>query len=366
MQLKLVSIVLSSLVASSISIASENQGPFLSKSNPNPQATSAYWTPDRMRDAEPLDLPQVDPDALKEISTEELQRRQHESTPIIHPGSPPSLSIPLDTQPLFKPVTRTVTKPLDAGTLKEQFSSQQLVPLSADQSYPYTTVGKLFFTTSTGNKTCSASVIGNRLITTAAHCINDGKGNSYRNWMFVPAYRDGTAPLRRWSWYGYMVPSDWSRGGGAVPSQWDWALMIVSNQQINHTDVSLGSLTGTLGFKTLSGIPNHSHLLGYSGNLDSGEKMHQVTAQSALAVEPNNVECGSDMSFGAGGGPWIQNFGPASTGQSGGTNPGRNLLIGITSYGYNNTKSLGNGSVILDSNFSAYYNALCRAFPDVC
>ena len=139
-------IVLSSLIASSISIASENQGSILLKNNPNPQATSVYWTPDRMRNAQPFDLPQVDPAALRKISIEELQQRQHGLTPIIHLGTPPSLSIPPDTHQLFKPAAHMITKPLDAGTLEEQFSSQQLVPLSADQSYPYTTVGKLFFT----------------------------------------------------------------------------------------------------------------------------------------------------------------------------------------------------------------------------
>jgi hypothetical protein len=87
--------------------------------------------------------------------------------------------------------------------------------------------------------------------------------------------------------------------------------------------------------------------------------MHQVTAQSALAVAPNNAEYGSDMASGVGGGPWIQNFGVLSVGQTGGTNPGHNYVVGVTSYGYVGTTYLANGSSILDANFSQIYKYMC-------
>ena len=135
---------------------------------------------------------------------------------------------------------------------------------------------------------------------------------------------------------------------------------------MNGVVVKIADLVGKLGYKTLSTIPNHAHLLGYPGNLDNGNRMHQVTAESAVAVDPNNAEYGSDMSTGAGGGPWIQNFGPASVGQTGGTNSARNLLIGVTSYGFNNTTSLGNGSPILDSGFTSVYNYVCGQVAGNC
>lgn len=357
-----ITIALSSFISSSVVMAGADPQQMILKVNSDPQATIAYWTPERMNQATSMDLPQSNSYAVRKISTEELLQKQKGLKSETHLGAPPSIQVAPDTHQLFKPIAPKLANNLDAGTLNEQFSSQQLLPLSADLSYPYTTVGKLFFTTPTGNKTCSAAVIAKRVIVTAAHCMHNGNGSSsgwYSNWMFAPAYRDGTTPYQMWAFNGGGVFSSWVNGGGTVPSQWDVAVITLADQSVNGTVTNIGSVVGVLGYKTLSTIPNHAHLLGYPGNLDGGQKMHQVTAQSAVAVAPNNAEYGSDMSIGAGGGPWIQNFGPASAGQTGGTNAGRNLLIGVTSYGFNDTTSLGNGSVILDANFTTLYNFAC-------
>ncbi len=329
----------------------------------NPAAVAAYWTAERMRDATPMDLPQANPQHVVKLSTKELMEKWGDSKPQIIEAAPPTVDIQPLNHFLFKPRVPAAGKsPQDAGSLGEQFSSSQLIPQTADQVFPYRTVGKLFFTTPSGNKTCSASVIANRLVLTAGHCVHSGNGSAsgyYSNWTFVPAYHNGTAPYSTWTVSAFVASAPWYSGGGTVPNASDLAILEIKDQAINGVVRHISSVIGKLGLHTLATIPNHAHMLGYPGNLDSGQLMHQVIAQSAMAVAPNNVEYGSDMSTGAGGGPWVQNFGVASAGETGGTNTARNFVIGVTSYGYNNTTTLANGSSILDTNFLSIYNSMC-------
>jgi V8-like Glu-specific endopeptidase len=367
MYLKSWTLVIGSLICTHAAMAS-NKPPVMLKSNTDPQAIINYWTPERMQEATPMDLPIVNQNPAMQVPVDEIMQKYKGQTPQIRYGAPPTIHVTPDTRQVIKQAVfenQNGIQPNDAGTLKEQFSSQQLVPLSADLTYPYRTVGKLYVTTPSGNKTCSAVVIANRVVATAAHCMHSGKG-WYSNWMFVPAYRDGTMPFKQWTFKSGAIQSQWIDSGGAIPNAYDYACIAFNDQTINGTTAKLADVVGKIGVQTLSTIPNHAHILGYPGNLDKGEKMHQVTAQSAVAVSPNNAEYGSDMSTGAGGGPWIQNFGPASTGQTGGTNPARNMLIGITSYGFNDTYSFGNGSVILDNDFLDLFNFVCNQAAGNC
>lgn len=325
-------------------------------------ATTAFWTPERMRDAEPMDLPRVDHNSVKKISINDL-KKQFEDGPIGRDGSPPSINLIPNTQQYFQPKIDDTVSTFDVGTLNEQFTSAQLTPTTAVTAYPYRSVGKLFFTTPTGNKTCSASLIAPRVVLTAGHCVHNGNASAsgwFSNFMFVPAYNNGVAPFLTWSASYIASTNSWVNGGGIVPNAADWGMLEITDQSVNGTITKVGNVAGWLGWLTLSTIPNHATMLGYPAAFDSGQQMHQVLAQSALAVAPNNAEYGSDMSLGAGGGPWIQNFGLASSGQTGGQNPARTRVVGVTSYGFNDSTSLGNGSSIFDNtNFIGLFNFIC-------
>ncbi len=80
------------------------------------------------------------------------------------------------------------------------------IPHSSYHLYPYSTVGKVFFTDpKTGlNYVCSgASTNSNNksVVDTAGHCVVQGGsgGNWYTNWVFCPQYFNGTSPRGCWA-----------------------------------------------------------------------------------------------------------------------------------------------------------------------
>jgi V8-like Glu-specific endopeptidase len=363
--------MLSATIISSSTIAA-NQ-PLISKSNENISATLSYWTPENMRDAKPMDMPKMDYRLVKELSIEEFRLQQEGSPAVSKEGAPPTVKATPDLHPLFKPVYfksqlnkegGVTTRPENYGSLNAQFSSSRLVPVTADLTYPYSAVGKLFFTIpGSGNYVCSASVIANRIVLTAGHCVHKGSGGTasgyYTNWLFVPAYRSGAAPFQKWTWSHVQTTESWANGNRSVPNSADYGMLEMQDQTINGKPQQIANVTGKLGYATQKLIPNHAHMLGYPCNFDSCQLMHQVTAQSFKASSANNVEYGSDSQGGSSGGPWIQNFGIPSTGQKGGVNPTMNQVIAVTSYGYTNPAFMVQGAANFNDEFTTLINSMC-------
>src|SRR5262249_27597247 len=152
------------------------------------------------------------------------------------------------------------------------------------RSYPYRPVGILLFRDpATGaDGYCSAAAVAPRLVLTAGHCVHRGSGGQngfYTNFMFIPAYRNGTAPFGAADWYGVAVTNTWVNGGGVEPNAADYALVSFRDQVFQGSILRVGDVTGWLGTLTLTLSPNHVHMLGYASNLDQGSRMHQVTAE---------------------------------------------------------------------------------------
>lgn len=348
----------------------------LSKENPtyrsSTNATDNYWTSERLRNAKPMPFPQIDYHRIREEPLSATMKDAIKSDEVVgDDGQPPKINANHEFQQLFVPKENSVFKTsartsgsaFDRGTLEQEFTSSRLIPISADLVYPYRAVGKLFFTIpGEGDYVCSASVLRPRILITAGHCVHKGSGGTagfYTNWKFIPAYRDGIAPLETWNWTFVATTNTWASGGGIVPNAADYAMIEVEDRAFNGTIEKIGNITGYFGYQTSSLIPNHAHLIGYPCNLDSCDKMHQVTAQSARSVSPNNVEYGSDMRGGSSGGPWVQNFGALALGQSGGLNAGINRIIGVTSYGYLSVDPKAEGASNPDNRFISLLNLIC-------
>lgn len=328
------------------------QSPSLQNANSN--ETFYYWDQHHYKNAKPMQLPKVIEENLIPIAI-----KKSNANNIYAPSQEPMMDLPPEKNLLFIPSVLNKIRNFNAGTSKYQFSSTQLIPLTADLNFPYRAVGKLFFTTPSGDKSCTAVVIKKRIILTAAHCLHDGSGSAsgwYKNFIFIPAFRDGVAPYKAWTYSFAKVTNDWFIGKGVVPNAADYGMLEMNDLTINNKVTSIAAVTGYLGYKISSTIPNHTRILGFPCNLDFCQKMHEVDAQSAASVTPNNVEIGSDMNDGAGGSPWIQNFGKASDGQA---NNYLNVIVGVTSYAYDDTTTLVNGSSILDSRFTTLLNDMC-------
>lgn len=291
----------------------------------NASGRSAYWTPDRIRNAKALSV------SVQRNDSRKFRSRSENSSGVLSArnGANPdasSSSLSIELFPAEKSgisvsshTIKKIRPAYDAGSSFFPFSSSRLVPGSANVVYPYTTIGKLYFTIpSKGDYICSAAVLSQRIIITAGHCVHSGtNGNEgfYKNFMFVPAYRNGSAPFGEWMGNYAAVHAEWANGGGSLPNEADIGMIELKDQSVDGVKTRIFHYTGYLGYQTESLDRNHANLVGYANNLDSGEQMHQVAGETGRTVAAKNVEYGSDMREGSDGSPWIQNFGQYGAGQ---------------------------------------------------
>src|SRR5215831_9508895 len=130
-----------------------------------------------------------------------------------------------------------------AGSADLDFTRSRVTPRTAVTANPYKAAGKLFFTEpGVGDFQCSASIIDNRVVVTAAHCLFDPVAKSFfTNWVFIPAY-DGTQsnpvgsqtspqePFGSWDWRSVFVSATWNNTGGALPNNGDFVVIVLQDQ----------------------------------------------------------------------------------------------------------------------------------------
>lgn len=368
------------------------QGPVSKTNNVSALLPNTYWTPARFKAARALDLPLAAAGQRHEsIAPPSTGKPQWSDAglPTIEVNQPAvNLFASLDPRSrsfdlLESPVSAAVEQalqatPTAAGSFGAYYTSSRVFPLftgaaaqySADRAFPYRTVGKLFFSINGDPYLCSASVIQRRIVATAGHCVHSGNlaTGFYSDFVFVPAYRDGTAPFRTWNWRFVTTTYTWATGNDEVPNAADYAMIEFDDQPITTggAAVKLGNVTGWLGWQTSSLLPNHTSKLGYPCNLDSCQKMQNITSNSYQPTEPNNVEYGSDARGGSSGGPWVQNFQLVPVGGGTGIQNASNRVVGITSYGYVSETPKVQGASILDSRWVQLFNTICAAKSGNC
>lgn len=337
--------------------------------------TGEYWTPERLKAARPLPLPR----ALLGAVPAAQPSAQHAGAPVYSEGGAPRAQVQPRERRLFTPGPKPAptpgsapVRPAAAGTLGAYFTSTRVFPIftgeaatySADRVFPYRAVGKLFFTANGEPFTCSAAVIQRRVVVTAGHCVHSGSPNGfYQNFLFVPAYRDGVAPFGAWTWSNLIVAPVWATGGGLVPNAADYAMISFRDQRLDPDGplVRLGDVTGWLGWQTGILFPNHTSKIGYPCNLDDCEKMQNVMSGSLRATASNTVEYGSDAREGSSGGPWVQNLEQVSLGGAGGIDAVPNVVVGVTSYIYNDVVEKAQGASVPDARWLQLWKAMCAS-----
>lgn len=274
-----------------------------------------YWTEERMREAQPIELPSAPTDPRSTRADDEAQPDASAGGPIVE---------------------------LPSGEASAQ--GQQTNPFHPDQnSRPWWNCGKLFFTTNAGNYTGSASFVGNnRILLTAAHCIADSQTQElYRNFLFYRAYdwNGWTQQGQRVTIYCQYIWTNWF---GSDPYPWDYGFM--------KTNEVSGA--GYLGL-ALSAPYQDVTAVGYPSNYGNTMQMYaaagRITSRPPGLVEMN----GNLMGHGCSGGPWIAKVNPNYDPQS-------NIATGLNSFKYNQASDLMYGPLFTQSTLDLYNWVLSR------
>jgi V8-like Glu-specific endopeptidase len=178
------------------------------------------------------------------------------------------------------------------------------------KSFPLSTNGRVFGTTGTGGSyVCSGTAINSdnmSVVWTAAHCVYGTESGS--GWAtklsFVPAYKDGKAPLGEWPMQQTWVPDHWIDHQSL---SYDIAAIVVSPRPNGDR---LVELTGGRGIKWNAARDQHFQSFGYPAAAPfNGRRM--ISCESPYRGEgdadggPAPVSMGCDMTAGSSGGGWI-------------------------------------------------------------
>jgi V8-like Glu-specific endopeptidase len=247
-----------------------------------PAQVRAYWTPQRMRAATPLDLV-------------------------------------LDS----------------AGHLERAAAPSGRATDVSDSSsgFPDRAHGKVFFTLTGGSEpgdyVCSGTVVASNshsLVWTAGHCVEDAEsgGGFASNWMFVPGYRAGDKPFGEWPAKQLETTDGWRT---AANSRVDFGAVTVARDSDGR---GVQDVVGARRIAFGRPRPDSITAFGYPAEptlfepLFDGERLYSCdSAITASDDPPGNgpqtmqIEC--DMSGGSSGGGWVDADGN---------------VVGLTSYGY--------------------------------
>lgn len=338
----------------------------------------AYWTPQRLLSAKPIEL-RVD---LGENGAPVVKESPTAQSPSQRAGgAAPSVRIGNDASRVLVPsglrvessAAEVEANPDATSSFGAYFTTTRVFPNAATLTYPYETAGKLFFQDPrTGdNFVCSGSVLRFRVVVTAGHCVAHGSTTAadqyfYAKFMFVPSEDAGAAPHGTWTWSYVTTTNAWYQNG-SVPNQQDIGMLVIVDQKINGSGpFKIGQVTGYLGYEYCTGTNcnnppianNNITMLGYPCNLDSCERMEQTGAQTFESGGSNTWIYGSAMKGGASGGPWIQDFGVNPAGAPSGL-LGNNRVEAVTSYQPTNTALMYLGASAFDARFNSLLSQAC-------
>jgi hypothetical protein len=273
---------------------------------------AAYWTPDRMANATPLELV---------ASGESKGARQR----------------------------ATATTSTAATSSPVPYSSFELTDTT---SFPNRVHGKVFFTRpGVGNFVCSGTVAdaGNRAtVITAGHCVYDGAWST--NFAFAPGYRNVNGT-------GYAPYGIWAASDEAAPQPWvdSENLKFDVGAAVIARDGSGRSLENVVGGRPIAfnqSTGQFFRAFGYpaepaNGHPFDGRRLWACDSNPPILDNPNNTSgpstmgIGCDMTGGASGGGWV------------GRDSG--YLNGVNSYRYSNQPNLM---------FGPYFGGTVKALYD--
>ncbi|MFG3349183.1 trypsin-like serine peptidase [Streptomyces sp. NPDC048018] len=252
--------------------------------------TAAFWTPDRMRSATPLDLT-ADPGSVRRVP---------------HAAAP------------------TTIAPTAAGTTA---ASPAAFPQAGGAwtggGAVVKTSGRVFFTFQGRTASCSGNAVTSQnasTVITAGHCVKY-QGAWHTDWVFVPAYADGNAPYGQWTAARTLTTPQWE---ASEDINYDVGAAVVA--PLNGR--TLTSVTGAQGIRFNGGYNKPMYAFGFPAAAPyDGKKLTYCagnTSKDFLLSQDHSLAC--NMTGGSSGGPWFASFDEST---------GTGFQASVNSFGYN-------------------------------
>jgi V8-like Glu-specific endopeptidase len=239
-----------------------------------------YWTPARMRAAAPLTAPAAKAGA--KTVTPFAAGEQVDLAPTLSSA----------TRPWAGPYVTTAAKQLT-------WKSRGLIAKTA---------GKVFGTGGNGKDfVASGNVVTSDdgdVVVTVGHALIDNDGRWSTNLVFVPAYKNGTAPYGKFAARTMFIWSGYYKDGAHQPPL-DFGMLVVKPVKSKTVLQTVGG-QGIRFNATTAGTSNL--LLGYPSNGNGGQTLQYCSGASANPAYGMKYAMLCDMGGGSSGGPWFQGF----------------------------------------------------------
>lgn len=245
-----------------------------------------YWTPERMRAAQPLAAPAGSAKAATSRATTSAAAGE-----------------PVEFAPVAGP--RPGPKPTNGFPFVAKAAAQQTWK---GGGLIAKTAGKVFGTGGNGkNFVASGTVVNSAdgdVIVTVAHAMIDGEGRWSTNLVFVPAYKDGAAPYGKFTARTMYIWSGYYKDNAHQPPL-DFGMLVV-NKVKSKTPVQTVGGQGIRFNVTTEGTSNT--LFGYPSNGNGGKTLQYCSGASVNPSYGMKYAMLCDMGGGSSGGPWFQEF----------------------------------------------------------
>ncbi|HZR44445.1 MAG TPA: hypothetical protein VFB12_30305 [Ktedonobacteraceae bacterium] len=222
-----------------------------------------------------------------------------------------NMSSAIDEDTLIGTAAVNPTQESSDTTAGKPAQQQGQPPTNGEASYPLSTVGKVFFTMSTGqNAVCSGTAVvsaNKNTVDTAGHCLY-WRGGWSNNVIFCPLYDHGATPYGCWAARELEVPGDWLDANNDFHHDMGVAI-VADNSQGKLTDV-----VGGIGWAYNQPVDQPFYAYGYPAAYPfDGQSRQSCEDRSGRLWQHGGgsvVSIPCNMTGGSSGGPWfIQNGG---------------------------------------------------------
>jgi V8-like Glu-specific endopeptidase len=198
---------------------------------------------------------------------------------------------------------------------------------SVEVPLPYPSApGKVFFTDGGINYVCSGTAVtstNESVVWTAGHCVNEGPGGFYTNFMFVPAYRDGAAPYGRFAAPTLVTTEGWRTSGEFGV---DLGAAVVDT---NESGQSLSDAVAEFPLVFTSVRHQSYQVYGYpAAGKFNGQRLrvcNTAWSRNDTSTTPDTMGVPCNMTGGSSGGGWLTSSG---------------MVASVVSYGYSGLKNV--------------------------